>query len=73
MLGHVIEGLRTLPSKKSLVVKRVRAAIPAARRYMFNHMPSNLLLIVVRHMGYVAVRRGDIILSPAVERPARSD
>ena len=55
MLGRVVEGLRTLPSEKSLVVKRVRTSIPSARKYMFERMPSKRMLIAVPHMGYVAV------------------
>ena len=54
MLGRVVEGLPSLPTEKSLVVKRVRTSIPSARKYMFERMPSKRMLIAVPHMGYVA-------------------
>jgi len=54
MLSRVVEGLHSSPAEKSLVVRQVRKAIPAARRYMFNDMPSKLLLISLPNMGYVA-------------------
>ena len=54
MLSRVVEGLNSSPAEKSLVVRQVRQALPSARRYMFNDMPSKLLLISLPNMGYVA-------------------
>ena len=54
MLGRVVEGLSSLPTEKSHVVRRVRASIGAAREYMFERMPSKRMLICVHQMGYVA-------------------
>ena len=54
MLSRVVEGLPLTPTAMSHVVRQVRKAIPAARRYMFNDMPSKLLLISLPNVGYVA-------------------
>jgi hypothetical protein len=54
MIARVVEGLHSLPSVKSLVVRRVRGSIPIARKYMFERMPAKRMLISVPHMGYVA-------------------
>jgi hypothetical protein len=71
MLGRVVEGLRTLPSEKSLVVRRVRSSIAPARKYMFERMPSKRMLIAVPHMGYVATS-DDVHKQVAGVRAARA-
>ena len=71
MLGRVVEGLRSLPTENSHVVKRVRASIAPAREYMFEHMPLKRMLISVPRMGYVATS-DDVHKQVAGVRAARA-
>lgn len=53
MAARAVEGLRTQPSDTSLVVRRLKNALPQARKIL-EKMDGSRFLVTVRHLGYRA-------------------